>query len=443
MEKNDIFIIDITDMDVEGLGIGHHAGYTVFVHQAIVGERVKVQVLKKSKTVLFAKVVEYFSTSDKRVTASCIYYPACGGCNLMHIDYQYQLEIKKQMIIRTLEKQLGHPITISNVIGSENPFHYRNKIQAPISENPHLIRGFFQERSHYFIPIEECLIEPRHLKNVFQEILTFLETLGYTAYREETHTGDIRHIVLRTNRKQEVLAIIVATKNIAKQILKQLPFLMSSLTSLYLNIHTQKNNVILGQEFIHLAQEKYLTEEIDGLSFQIHPNSFFQVNYEQMYKLYHTAIQMADLSKEDRVIDAYCGIGTISLLLSRYVKEVFGLEVVQEAVRNAEENKQNNRIENVSFLLGKCEDNIDKLIEKQEIDCLFMDPPRKGSDDHFLNTLIHSNISKIVYISCGVKSLANDLKRLSIAYEIKEIQCVDLFPQTNHIECVVLMSRIN
>ena len=442
--KNAILELEITDMDYEGLGIAHHDNYTIFVRDALKGEVVKARVEKVSKTIAFAKAIMHIKRSPMRIIPPCKYYDKCGGCNMMHMNYEEEIEIKKNSFISTISKMVKNP-PITGVITSDNPYNYRNKIQLPVGYmNDSFIVGFYQERSHNIIPSDSCLIEHEAARVVINEIIELLNESNIYPYNEENNTGDLRHLVLRTNSKNEFMLIMVFRDNKAK--ITNFASKISSpfIKSVYINLNPNKTNVILGKEFIHISGEEYLTEELFGNKFKIHPNSFFQVNYNQMLKLYKCAIDMLDAKDTDTVIDAYSGIGTITLSIAPHVKKVYGIEVVKEAVDNANENKVINNITNAEFILGKCEEEIMNLVARENVDAIVMDPPRKGSDVQFLDTIIKAEIKKIVYISCGPAALARDLNYLTNnGYELKEIKLVDMFSRTTNIESVCMLTLAN
>ena len=438
--KNAILELEITDMDYEGLGIAHEDNYTIFVKDALVGEVVRARIEKVSTKIAFAKTVQIIKKSPKRIIPPCKYYSKCGGCNMMHMDYQEEIEMKKNFFINTISKMVKNP-PVEEVISSDNPYNYRNKIQLPVGYmNDSFVVGFYQERSHNIIPSDSCMIENENARTVINDVLRLLDDSNIYPYNEETHTGDLRHLILRTNSKNEFMLIMVLRENKPKihNFVKQINSPL--IKSLYLNINPNKTNVILGKEFIHVGGDAYLEEELFGNKFNIHPNSFFQVNYNQMKKLYKCAIDMLEPKNKETVIDAYSGIGTITLSLAPHVKKVYGIEVVEEAVKNANENKIRNNIANAEFILGKCEEEIMKLVSKEKIDAILMDPPRKGSDQKFLDTIIDAKIAKIVYISCGPAALARDMKYLiDHGYEVTKIVLVDMFSRTSNIETVATL----
>lgn len=440
--KNSILELTIEDIDYEGLGIAHLDGYTLFVRDALIGEVVKARVEKVGNKIAFAKTIHHLVKSPSRINPPCSYYAKCGGCNMMHMSYEEELKLKEKAFYNTIDKMVKNP-PISHIIGADIEYNYRNKIQLPVGyfEDKYVV-GFYQERSHKIIPSDSCLIENEKARTIINEVLEILDESNIYPYNEENNTGDLRHLILRVNSKNEFMLIFVV-REMKDKIKKVIEKVKNPLVkSIYVNVNLNKTNVILGKEFIHIANQEFLYEELFGNTFVIHPNSFFQVNYRQMKKLYQTAIDMLNPNKDEVIIDAYSGIGTIALSMAKHAKKVYGIEVVKEAVDNANENKIRNNINNVEFILGKCEEEIESLVKKDHIDSIVMDPPRKGSDQSFLDTIINAKINKIIYISCGPASLARDLKYLTEnGYELKKIVLTDMFPRTSNIESVTMLTR--
>ena len=439
--KNAILELKIDDIDCEGLGISHLDGYTIFVKNALVDEVVKALILKVGNNIAFAKTIEVLKRSEARINPRCSYSSRCGGCNMQHMTYTEEMRVKTEALRKTIHKMVPDAI-ISEGIPAKNPEHYRNKIQLPVGyQDNHFVVGFYQERSHNIIASNDCLIEHPSARIIINEILALLNESNIYPYDEISNTGDLRHLILRVNSSNEFMVVFVVMKMKTKiaEIIDKCNNNM--ITSYYVNINSKKTNVILGEEFIHVKGKKYLNETLFGNTYLIHPNSFFQVNYEQMKILYTKAIELLNPRTTDVIIDAYCGIGTITLTLAKYVKKVYGIEVVKEAILNANQNKERNAISNAEFVLGKCEEKIKELVENEHIDAIVMDPPRKGSDKVFLDTIINTKIPKIIYISCGPASLARDLKYLSENnYKIDKIVPVDMFPRTANLETVATLS---
>lgn len=441
MKKNDLINIKIDGIDYLGNGIAHFDGQTIICKEAILYEEIETLILKTNKNITFSKINKITKPSKYRVDPVCPYYKLCGGCNLLHVDYKYQIEMKKQMVETTLNKMVKG-IKIDSIISSDNTFNYRNKIQVPIGYKDNIfIKGFYRENSHEIIPSNNCLIEPVISKEVFDKLLSLLKKYNILPYNEVDNTGELRHVLLRTNTKDDVMIVFVSRVNISKKINEIINEIDFNFKSVYLNINDKKTNVVLGKEFIHLKNELFIEEEINNIKFNIHPNSFFQVNHAQMVKLYNKGIEILDLNKYDVVIDAYCGLGSITLNLAKQCKQVYGIEVVKEAIDNANNSKSINNISNVEFLLGKCEEVIDDLVKNKTIDAIVVDPPRKGCDESFLETIVKNKIKKILYISCNPSSLARDLKYLSEFYNIEEVHLVDMFSHSHHVESVVRLFK--
>ncbi len=443
MNVDDILELEIDDFDLEGLGIAHCDEKPVFIDNAIPGEICRCKVLRITKNLCFAKNINIIKESEYREKNICPYYSSCGGCNIMHMKYMYQLKFKQELTRRTLRKIIGQDIVVNECVLNPNPYGYRNKIIVPFKKiNGEIISGFYEEKSHKIVPSNGCMIEPSCATNIINEIKELLNKYGVDIYDEETGKGIFRNVMLRVSYDMKIMVVLVATKmiNAFNYIREELTKKYQDIVSVYLNINDKKTNVVLQNEYILLAKEKYLTENINGLMFKVHPNSFLQINHVQCERLYAKAISLASITKDDVVIDAYCGIGSISLNVAKYAKFVYGIEVVKEAVDNALENMKLNNISNADFICGKCEDVIMKLVKNKKIDVMIFDPPRKGCDYKFLDTVIKSKIKRIVYISCKTSTFARDLKILSEnGYEIGEVTPFDLFSHSIHVENVCLL----
>ena len=438
LEKNQIIELEITDFDYDGFGISHFDNHTIFVSDALIGEKHLVKLLKVNKTIAFAKSEKIIIKSPNRVEPKCPYYKLCGGCNLMHLNYEEQLKVKVNALKNTLTKMIGE-VKLEEVIKADRIWNYRNKISLPVGNyNNGLVTGFYQKRSHNIISANSCLIEQEGSRIIVQKILKILEENNFSSYDELAFKGDIRHLVLRANTRSEFMLIVVANSNVECliNVLKQVK--IDNLVSIFINVNKMHNNVILSDEYIHVNGSNYLEEVLFENVYQIHPNSFLQVNYQMMKKLYSKAIEVGNFNKDEIVLDAYCGIGTIGLSLANKVKEIIGVEIVPEAIKNAKENAKRNKIDNATFYLGAAEELISDILKEKKIDTIILDPPRKGTTESFINAVANNKIEKVIYISCGPKSLARDLKMfLNLGYEIKSITPVDLFPHTSHIETII------
>jgi len=438
--KNAILELDITGIDYMGYGISHYDNHTIFVDNALVGERVKAQINKVNDRLAFGKTLEIINKSLDRIKPECLYSTSCGGCNFLHVTYESELKIKEEILKNTISKMVKG-LNYKPIIAMDSPYNYRNKISLPVGFDDEFITGFYHERSHRIIPSKECLIEQTYARNIVNKIVDYLNKSKLQPYNEETNSGDIRHLVLRGNHFGEFMVTLVF-REYSKKIIEFVKSIqIDRVVSLFININPNKTNVILGDSYYHISGIDYLREELFDNNYKIHPNSFFQVNYYGMEKLYKKAIEYLNPSKDDTIIDAYCGIGSIALSVAKHVNKVYGIEVIKEAIDNAKENASNNKIDNAEFLLGKCEDLISDLVSNKKIDGIIVDPPRKGCETKFLDAIIANKIPKIVYISCGPAALARDLKYLiENDYEVKELTPVDMFPRTMHVETVVALS---
>ena len=444
MNVCDILELKIDDFDLEGLGIAHYEGKPIFIDNAIPGEVVKFKILRITKNLCFAKNISIINKSSDREDHICKYYASCGGCNIMHMKYMYQLKFKHELTKRTLKKIIGQDIKVNPCVENPNPYGYRNKIIVPFKEvNGEIISGFYEEKSHNIVPSDGCMIEPSFSSDIIKTIKELLKKYRVEIYDEERDKGIFRNVMIRVSYAKRAMVVLVATKMIDEfnDISKELMDKYQNIVSLYLNINDKKTNVVLQDKFILLKGDKYIEENINGLIFKVHPNSFLQINHAQCERLYKKAIELASITKDDVVIDAYCGIGSISLNIAKCAKYVYGIEVVKEAVDNANLNMKLNNISNASFICGKCEDEIMNLVKNQKIDVMVFDPPRKGCDIKFLDTVIKSKIKRIVYISCKASTFARDLKILSEnGYEISEVTPFDLFSHSSHVENVCLLT---
>ena len=448
MNINDILELEIIAYDHEGIGIAKYNDFPIFVKGTLIGEKVKCQITYKNTRIAEAKLLEVIEISPNRETNMCKYAGVCGGCNIFHMSYPEQLKFKKQMVIDTLRKIGGLECEVADVRPNPNKLHYRNKILVPLAKIDDKIEsGFFESKSHKLVPQDECLIEPVLAKDIIRFVKTKLEEYNISIYDETLHVGQARNIMLRCNKDNEFMLVLVSTKNskLLKQLVIETANAFEQIKSAYINVNPNKTNVILNPTgYIHVYGSEVIIEDINGLKFEVHPNSFLQVNHDQTEDLYNKALEYVKDNKEQVIIDAYCGIGSITLNLALKAKEVYGIEVVKQAVDNANINKKLNNLNNAFFICGKCEDEISKLTKLKNVDTIVFDPPRKGCDQRFLDTVISMNIKNIVYISCQVSTLARDLKYLSEhGYNVGTVYPFDMFSHTSHVECVCLLSLKN
>lgn len=443
MKVNDILKLNIIDLDYQGLGIAKIAEFPIFVKNALLGEYVEAKITRVTKNLAFADTIKIINKSESRSNNICPYYYECGGCNIMHMTYDAQLDFKTKITKNTIKKISGLTPLVNNCMPNKNIYGYRNKIIMPLGiKDNKIISGFYQEGSHNLVEIDKCAIEPDISSQIIKSIKDMLEEYQIEIYNETLHQGLIRNVMMRVNSKNEVMVVLVVLKEFSKlqDIVQRLVCLYNSIKSVYININDKKTNVVLQQTYKLLYGDKYLIENINSLNFYVHPNSFLQINHYQCEQMYKKAIEYANLTGNEIVIDAYCGIGSISLNLALKAKYVYGIEIVKEAIENAKLNMKLNGITNASFMCGACEDLIESLVKKTKVDVIVFDPPRKGCDIKFLNTVINCKIPKIVYISCKTSTFARDAKILcDSGYNLKEVTPYDLFSHQTHTETVALL----
>lgn len=445
IKKNDDLEVNISDIGYEGEGIAKIDGYTTFVKGGLKGEKVKIKMLKVNKDYGFAKLVEVLEKSEERDEPICNVFGKCGGCSLQHINYEAQLDYKTNTVRNTLRKALGYDVDVEQTIGMGIPYNYRNKAQYPVVDDK---IGFFAGRTHALIENEKCYIQNETSDKLAKDAFKILRKYNISSYNEKSGKGCLRHIITRIGIHTGELMLILVTneKNIKhkEEIVRELTKEYPTLKSIIQNINMQNTNVILGNECITLYGQGYITDILGEYKFKISPLSFYQVNPVQTEILYNIAKEYANLQGTETVFDLYSGIGTISIFIADSAKKVYGVEVVEPAVLDAKENAEINEIRNVEFIQGEAEVIVPEMYkEGKKADVVFVDPPRKGCDEKLLETIKEMKAQKVVYISCNPATLARDLKYLTDnGYEIKKVQPVDMFPQTSHVENVVLLEKI-
>jgi 23S rRNA (uracil1939-C5)-methyltransferase len=444
VNKNDYIDVVFEDLTHDGAGVAKVDGYPLFVPNGLPGEKAKVKVIKTGKGYGFGRLVELYEKSPYRVEIESSDIHKYGGCQLEHISYEGQLKYKENQVrqvltrIGKLEDVIVHPI-----LGMDNPWHYRNKAQVPVGEKDgELIAGFFKPRSHEIVDTDESLIQLPEINEAVQTVKEICNDLKIPAYQEEMHKGALRHIMARYGQQTGELMVVIITRTndipnkdqLVEEIVSRLP----KIKSIVHNVNSKRTNVILGEKTTVLWGNDVIYDFIGDVKFAISALSFYQVNPVQTKVLYDKALEYAGLKGEESVIDAYCGIGTISLFLAQKAKKVFGVEVVPEAIEDAKRNAELNGIINAEFAAGEAEVVIPKWYkEGNNADVLVVDPPRKGCDETFLQTIIEMKPQKVVYVSCNPATLARDLRILEDGgYKTVEVQPVDMFPQTTHVECI-------
>lgn len=442
MLKNEEYTMEVIDIDNNGRGIAKYDGIAVFIPNTVTGDIGTVKIIKMAKNYAVGKFLQFITPSPYRQVSKCQYIN-CGGCTMQNVSYQFQLEYKQKQVKDCLER-IGKIkyVQVSPTIGMANPLNYRNKAQYPIRKIDNEIQiGFYAQRSHQIINIDECISQNIQNTQIIKVVKSFLQDNKISIYNEHIHKGLVRHLVIRTSFYfNEIMVCLVINGNklpCADRLIDSLKQI-NGVTSILLNHNKIKGNVILSDQITALYGNDYITDKIGDLTFKISLLSFFQVNPIQTKILYEKALEFASLNKEETVLDAYCGIGTISLFLAEQAKKVVGVEIVPQAILNAKENAQINNIKNVEFLLGKSED----IVLEEKFDAIFLDPPRKGCDINFLETIVKNLPQKIVYISCDPATLARDLQFIvNNGYTLQKVQPVDMFPYTSHVEVIVMLTK--
>lgn len=447
IQKNQEYIVDIIDNGFEGEGIAKIDNFTIFIPGTIKGEKVRVLIVKVLSSHGFGKVIEILGKSQARQDVDCNTYKRCGGCNLRHVKYEETLKMKQNAVQSLVNKTLKNKLQIKETVGMENPLHYRNKAQYPIGINKkgEPVIGVFANRTHEVIPIDNCLIQNKKSEEIAKFIIEFIKEKNISIYDEKKGKGLVRHIVTKVGIKTgEIMCVIVINGHKIpneNELVENLKTRYPEIKAIVKNINMKNTNVILGQENINLYGNGYIEDILGEYKFKISPLSFYQVNPVQAEKLYNLGVSMAEITKNDVVFDLYCGIGTISLFMSKFAKKVYGIEIVEEAVKMAKENAHNNNVSNTEFFAGDVEIVLDDLINNKGLkaDVVMFDPPRKGLDKKSIDNILNIRPKKIVYISCNPATLIRDLADFENEYDIKTIIPVDMFPFTSHVECVATL----
>lgn len=494
IQKNDEFTLEITDLGTNGEGIGKiedsgvkapaagssngkikaahgsgkigapaahgdskiearvaHGGYTVFVKDTLIGDKVRVKIIKAKKNYGYGRLMEIITPSPYRVEPPCPVARACGGCQIMHLDYKEQLRFKENKVGNLLERVGGlKDFQMLPILGMKEPYYYRNKAQFPVGKNKdgRIVMGFYAGRTHSIVDTRHCYIQHPLNEKLTQIIKDWMEKYNIQPYDENTGKGLVRHVLTRIGSTTgQVMVCLVINGNRLPQadaLISQLTK-VEGMTSICININRENTNVILGDQVRTLWGQPYITDYIGNIAYQISPLSFYQVNPGQTRVLYEKALEFADLKPGEVVWDLYCGIGTISLFLAQTASKVYGVEIVPQAIDDARNNARLNHMDNVEFFVGKAEEVLPREYEKNGIyaDVIVVDPPRKGCDPSLLECMVKMAPKRIVYVSCDPATLARDLKYLSgNGYKVEKVQCVDMFGHSVHVETVVLMSKV-
>ena len=448
IKKNDIYTIEIEDLSTDGSGIGKVDGYTLFVKDALIGDTAEVKVIKTKKNYGYGRLMRIITPSPDRVEAPCSHARSCGGCQIQHLSYERQLAFKENKV-RNLLSRVGHveDYVMHPIIGMENPYYYRNKAQFPVGlgKDGQIVTGFYAGHTHVIVDSTHCCIQAPVNEQLLAIVKKWMTDHDIAPYDETTHKGLVRHILTRVGftTKEIMVCLIINGRKLPHseslvEALREIP----GMTSISFNINQEKTNVILGNKVVTLWGQDYITDYIGDVRYQISPLSFYQVNPVQTEKLYGAALQFANPGPDDVIWDLYCGIGTISLFMAQKAKQVYGVEIVPQAIEDARENARLNGIENVEFFVGKAEEVLPKQYEEDKVyaDVIVVDPPRKGCDPVCLDTIVMMGPKKVVYVSCDSATLARDVKYLEErGYWVERVSCVDMFPMSGHVETVIMM----
>lgn len=447
-KKNEVLSLRMEGYGSDGAGVSRmEDGRVVFVRGALSGELCQVQLLKVGKSAAWAKVQEVLTPSDERQVSDCPYYPQCGGCQLRHMSYAEELRFKRDRVQEALRRIGGAEVEVSVIHGAKDMERYRNKLQFPLapSQDDGVRIGFYRNRSHDVVDVEDCLLQPVEGSRLRQALKDWMIKYGVAPYEEQSHRGLIRHLYVRTNREAQSLCVLVVNgrklpheADLVAQLRKAEP----NLQGVLLSVNPEKTNVILGRELRTLWGASALEDTLCSLRFRLSPHSFYQVNRDQTEVLYGRALDFADLSGTETVLDLYCGIGTITLAMAKKAGRVIGAEVVPEAVQDARENAIRNGIENAEFICadaGEAAVLLAKRGEKPDVICV--DPPRKGLTLEVIDAIADMSPERLVYVSCDPGTLGRDVKLLrERGYQIQQAEAVDLFPRTVHVEAVIMMT---
>lgn len=447
MKKNDYFTGTCSDLTHDGRGVVKHENFTYFVPGMLINETGNIKVIKMLKNYGVGRLIELSIPSKHRQEPRCPVYKQCGGCSLQHLGSKGQQEFKTKRVRDALTRLGDCDVEVHDCLMMEDPWNYRNKVQMPVGmKNNHVVAGFYKAKTNEIVPTRSCDIQNVKSNKLVNRVVELMEQLKINPYDKELHTGNIKHILTKHGyHTDELMLVLISFKRKIKDLDKIVTILIKEFPELKTIIHNfnpRKDNVILGDEETVIYGPGYIQDYLLGNLFNISAKSFYQVNPIQVEKLYQTAIDHSSITKDDVVLDAYCGIGTITLSLAKHVKKAYGVEIVAAAIDDAKNNAKVNNIENVEFALGDAGEYMMELVEKgTAVDVVFVDPPRKGCSQEFLDHLIKAKPREIVYISCDVATQARDIKYLQDHYRADYCQPVDMFPQSTHVENIVVMSR--
>ncbi len=450
IKKNDIIPLEITDMTGQGSGIAHIDGMAVFVALTAPGDKINAHILKVKKNYAFAKADDIIIPSSMRIEPDCECYSKCGGCVFRHISYNEELKIKQQRVFDALTR-IGKlsGFSMNSIQGCDNPDHYRNKSQIPVGKdkNGNVIMGFFGTHSHRIINSTKCMLHPQEFDDISEIVKDWIIKYNISVYDETSSKGLIRHLYIRyaKNTGQIMVCLVINGDAIphCNELTDKLISYSDNIKTIILNINCERTNVITGKKCITVFGNDHITDTLCGLYFDISPLSFYQINHDQTEKLYSIAGEYAQLSGKEFLIDLYCGAGTIGLSMADKAEKLFGIEIIPQAIENAKANAQKNNVQNAEFICSDASVAAKRLTSKNtKPDVVIIDPPRKGCDSTVIDAICTMSPKRVVYVSCDPETLARDLFIFSQkGYVTKEVTPVDMFPRTQHVETVVLMTK--
>ena len=432
-----------TDISSEGKGVVKYGKEVIFVDGLFIGEEADIEILYHRAGVSFGKVKKLYTLSKNRIQPKCKVCTSCGGCQYQQIDYKTQLEYKTKRVKEALSRIGGIKTNVLPCIGMDDPYYYRNKIQMPYGKDRkgNVVYGFFKENSHEIIPVKECAIEDKRAAPILWDIKELVKEMKIPVYNEDSGKGILRYVLIRTSYHYPELMVVLVTSNMnfpgQRNFVNELTKRHPEITTIVENVNSRHTNVILGPQEKVLFGPGFIKDDILGLSFEISASSFFQVNPVQVEKLYKTALNLIKTEQKPVILDAYSGVGTIGLIAARNAKKVISVELNKDASRNAVMNAKRNNVDNIEFYCDDAGHFINNM--DGDLDIVIMDPPRKGSDEKFLSTLLNKKPKQIIYVSCDPETLARDLKYLSSLYQVDYVQPVDMFPMTAHVETVACL----
>ena len=427
-------------MGINGEGIGYDHGVPVFIPGALMHETVDVKITQEKEKYKTAKLIRGIRKSKDRVEPECRYCDSCRACTLMHLKYERQLNYKKQTLKQALKKYADIDMPVS-IIKNDNIYHYRNKFKLPFGmEKGKIVTGMYESERGRFVPIEDCIIHEEVLEKVRKQILEIMNKYKLKAYNERTREG-YRSLIMRTFNNKIALVFVVGDNTDLEPMLSDLTRI-EEVSSIYYSVNTNKKYInALENDLVHVFGKNCLNARINDLKLVFTPKSFFQLNTRQAEVLYDEAVSLIDENDEE-VLEAYCGVGVMSLMAARKAKHVTGVEIVPDAIDNAKKNARYNKIDNVDFVVGDSGSVMEEISKEKQLDCLIVDPPRTGLDEKMINSILNSNAKKLIYVSCNPSTLAKNLNVLKEYYNIESIRAIDVFSNTEHVESIVYLARM-